>query len=105
MEAAGEWAQAVSLPRPRLLEALRDDHLRESGPCGRRGAGGCPVDLRRRANPPRANISLDTGTLAAIDEEAAAHGLTRLAFMASAALEKSPAGDLSRPFEAISQYF
>ena len=24
MEAAGEWAQAVSLPRPRLLEALRD---------------------------------------------------------------------------------
>ena len=22
---AGEWAQAVSLPRPRLLEALRDD--------------------------------------------------------------------------------
>ena len=25
MEAAGEWAQAVSLPRPRLLEALRDD--------------------------------------------------------------------------------
>jgi len=25
MEAASEWAQAVSLPRPRLLEALRDD--------------------------------------------------------------------------------
>ena len=25
MEAAGEWAQAVSPPRPRLLEALRDD--------------------------------------------------------------------------------
>src|SRR5882757_4097408 len=25
MEAAGEWAQADSLPRPRLLEALRDD--------------------------------------------------------------------------------
>jgi len=24
MEAAGEWAQVVSLPRPRLLEALRD---------------------------------------------------------------------------------
>ena len=24
MGAAGEWAQAVSLPRPRLLEALRD---------------------------------------------------------------------------------
>ena len=25
MEAAGEWAQAVPAPRPRLLEALRDD--------------------------------------------------------------------------------
>ena len=25
MEAAGEWAQAVALPRPRLLKALRDD--------------------------------------------------------------------------------
>jgi hypothetical protein len=25
MEAAGEWAQAVRVPRPRLLEALRDD--------------------------------------------------------------------------------
>ena len=24
MEAAGEWVQALSLPRPRLLEALRD---------------------------------------------------------------------------------
>jgi hypothetical protein len=25
VEGAGEWAQAVSLPRPRSLEALRDD--------------------------------------------------------------------------------
>jgi len=25
MEAAAEWAQAVPAPRPRLLEALRDD--------------------------------------------------------------------------------
>jgi HicB-like antitoxin of HicAB toxin-antitoxin system len=36
----------------------------------------------------RANISLDAGTLQAIDAEAAAHGLTRSAFIASAALEK-----------------
>ena len=38
--------------------------------------------------PAKASISLDARTLAAIDEGAAAHGLTRSAFMASAALEK-----------------
>jgi hypothetical protein len=38
--------------------------------------------------PAKAIISLDAGTLQAIDEEAAAHGLTLSAFMASAALEK-----------------
>jgi len=36
----------------------------------------------------KANVSTDAGTLQAIDEEAAAHGLTRSAFIASAALEK-----------------
>ena len=36
----------------------------------------------------KANVWMDAGTLQAIDEEAAAHGLTRSAFIASAALEK-----------------
>jgi Ribbon-helix-helix protein, copG family len=36
----------------------------------------------------KANVSLDAGTLAAIDNEARARGLTRSAFLASAALEK-----------------
>ena len=40
MEAASEWAQAVSLPRPRLLEALRDDRRVKAaladGACGSR---------------------------------------------------------------------
>ena len=35
-----------------------------------------------------ADVSLDAGTLRAIDEAAAAHGLTRSAFTASAVLEK-----------------
>ncbi len=61
MEAAGEWAQAVSLPRPRLLEALRDDSCVKAT-CGRRW---------RLAVPVGANIS--PGTLAAIGEGAAAH--------------------------------
>ena len=37
------------------------------------------------------NISLDAGTLAAIDEGAAAHGLTRSAFIASALQREDPA--------------
>jgi len=37
---------------------------------------------------PRSNVWMDACTLQAIDEEAAAHGLTRSAFIASAALEK-----------------
>ena len=36
----------------------------------------------------RINLSLDAGTLAAIDEAANARGLTRSAFLASAAREK-----------------
>ncbi|WP_442581050.1 type II toxin-antitoxin system HicB family antitoxin [Mesorhizobium sp. ASY16-5R] len=38
--------------------------------------------------PVRANLSLDSGLLAAIDEEARRRGLTRSAFLASAAREK-----------------
>ena len=43
MEAAGEWAQAVSLPRPRLLEALRDDRGVKAALADGMAAGGRPV--------------------------------------------------------------
>jgi hypothetical protein len=36
----------------------------------------------------KANLSLDTGLLAAIDDAAAARGLTRSAFLSTAAREK-----------------
>ena len=38
--------------------------------------------------PAKANLSIDTGLLEAIDEAAEAKGLTRSAFIASAAREK-----------------
>jgi metal-responsive CopG/Arc/MetJ family transcriptional regulator len=38
--------------------------------------------------PVKANLSLDAGLLNAIDKAAARHGLTRSAFLASAAREK-----------------
>ena len=44
--------------------------------------------LRDAGQPAKANLSLDAGLLAAIDEAAAARGLTRSAFLASAAREK-----------------
>ena len=44
--------------------------------------------MRDSGRQAKANISVDAGTLEAIDEEAAAHGITRSAFIASAALEK-----------------
>jgi HicB_like antitoxin of bacterial toxin-antitoxin system len=44
--------------------------------------------LFESGKPTKANVSLDARTLQAIDEGAAAHGLTRSAFIASAALEK-----------------
>jgi len=40
------------------------------------------------ARPVKANLSLDAGLLNAIDEAAARRGLTRSAFLASAAREK-----------------
>jgi metal-responsive CopG/Arc/MetJ family transcriptional regulator len=44
--------------------------------------------LRDAGRPAKANVSLDAGILEAIDEAAREHGLTRSAFIASAAREK-----------------
>ena len=43
--------------------------------------------------PAKAELSVDAGLLEAIDEAAEAHGLTRSAFMASAAREKIARGE------------
>ena len=48
--------------------------------------------LLDRGRPVRANISLDAGLLAAIDAEAKRRGLTRSAFLVSAALDKIETG-------------
>ena len=42
--------------------------------------------------PARANVSLDSGLLAAIDEAARENGVTRSAFLAAAAREKIASG-------------
>jgi metal-responsive CopG/Arc/MetJ family transcriptional regulator len=52
----------------------------------------------------RANLSLDAGLLDAIDDAAKAHGLTRSAFLASAAREKieGRAGSQGMPIDTPS---
>ena len=81
-EASGE-----KLPRRRSLEALRKDP--DVAAALAKGAAVVLVPvLRDSGRSVRANLSLDAGLLEAIDEAADAHGLTRSAFIASAAREK-----------------
>ena len=87
IEAAGEWAQAVAVPRRRLLEALRDDSCVKAALADGAVLAVVPL-IFSSGKGAKANILLDAGTLAAVDEAAAAHGLTSSAFIASAALEK-----------------
>jgi predicted RNase H-like HicB family nuclease len=75
------------LPPPRSVEALRADP--EIAAALTEGAALAIVPLLLDAGRPvRANLSLDAGLLDAINEAAKAHGLTRSAFLASAAWEK-----------------
>ena len=72
-------------PRPGRSRACRPRRGRSIGHeliHGDRSAGA------RHRRPAKANLSLDAGLLEAIDEAAQAKGLTRSAFIASAAREK-----------------
>jgi predicted RNase H-like HicB family nuclease len=91
-EALQLWAEDAlnskeGLPKPRSIEAIRKDpevarDLAEGGVLAV-----VPL-VMETGRPVKANLSLDAGLLAAIDEAAAARGLTRSAFLASAAREK-----------------
>jgi predicted RNase H-like HicB family nuclease len=86
------WCEAAiedgkRIPKARRIEALRRDP--EVAAALRDGAvlASVPliVDTGRTV---RINVSLDAGTVEAIDDAANARGLTRSAFLASAAREK-----------------
>jgi predicted RNase H-like HicB family nuclease len=84
-------ADGEEVPPPRSAETLRADP--EVAQALADGAALAIVPLLLDAGrPAKANLSLDAGLLAAIDEAAAAHGLTRSAFLASAAREKIESG-------------
>jgi predicted RNase H-like HicB family nuclease len=94
-DALAEWvADAVAdghpVPRPRTyVQILKSGEYPELGKSGM--VAFIPL-LRDTGKLARANISLDEGLLASIDEAAARRGLTRSAFLASAAREKIKAG-------------
>src|SRR5664280_2466068 len=97
VEAVRLWVEDAiddgeALPRPRSVEALRADPEIAAALAAGAVLGMVPLVLDA-GRAVRANLSLD-----AIDEAAKAHGLTRSAFLASAAREKieGPSGSRGR---------
>lgn len=86
-----DWSQTllrdgVPIPVPRGIHEVTADQATEFDPA-------CEVAvllplLIDRGRPAKANISLDAGMLEAIDTEAQRRGMTRSAFLVSAAQDK-----------------
>jgi predicted RNase H-like HicB family nuclease len=89
--AAHYAATGIALPRARSMADIIRDKSSEYDPT-RESLVLVPL-LLERARPVKANISLDAGLLEAIDEEAERRGLTRSAFLTSAALDKIEGAD------------
>ena len=76
-----------AVPRPRTADRVRSDP--DVAAALAEGAAIMIVPLiRETGRPAKANLSIDEGLLTSIDEAAAARGMTRSAFIASAAREK-----------------
>ncbi|MBS0276522.1 MAG: type II toxin-antitoxin system HicB family antitoxin [Proteobacteria bacterium] len=92
MEAIRLWAEDAiadgeKLPKPRSAEQLRKD--KDVAAALASGAALAIVPLIfDSGRPAKANLSMDSGLLEAIDEAASARGLTRSSFLATAAREK-----------------
>ena len=84
-DALRDWADVTEegggrVPRPSKLESLRRDTEVRSALAA--GAGIATVALvRETGRPTKANLSIDSGVLAALDEEAQRRKLTRSAFV------------------------
>jgi predicted RNase H-like HicB family nuclease len=95
-EAVRLWAEDTiangkELPRPRAAEGLREDPKVAAAIVEGDALAFVPL-LLDGGRPAKANLLIDAGLLAAIDEAARARGLTRSAFLASAAREKIEGG-------------
>jgi predicted RNase H-like HicB family nuclease len=84
-EALRDWAEVTEenggkVPRPRALEALRRDPDVKASLADGAGLATVPL-VRETGKPVKANLSIDSGVLAAMDEEAQRRSLTRSAFV------------------------
>lgn len=95
ISAARDWAahqegKGIALVKPRSMAEVIADPDVEFDPATE-WCVSIPVILDR-GRTVKANVSIDAGTLEAIDFEAARRGLTRSAFLVSAALDKIERG-------------
>lgn len=87
--AADMVVDGEEIPTPRSWDEIKADLDEQGEPWGIVFYIALLLD---KARPVRANISLDAGLLETIDREARDRGLTRSAFLASAAMDKITAG-------------
>ncbi|MBV9571416.1 MAG: type II toxin-antitoxin system HicB family antitoxin [Alphaproteobacteria bacterium] len=84
-EALRDWAAVMEeaggkVPRPRSLEVLRRDPELKRALAEGAGLAAVPL-VRETGKPVKANLSIDSGVLAALDAEAQRRKLTRSAFI------------------------
>ena len=84
-DALRDWVEVTEesgakVPRPRALETLRRDKDVKAALASGAGIAMVPL-VRETGTPVKANLSIDSGVLAALDEEAERRKLTRSAFI------------------------
>jgi len=84
-DALRDWIEAteesgVKVPRPSALEVLRRDPEVRAALASGASIATVPL-VRDTGKPVKANLSIDSGVLAALDEEASRRKLTRSAFV------------------------
>ena len=80
-----DWVEVTEeaqgkIPRPRILEVLRRDPEVKAALGSGAGLATIPL-VRESGKSVKANLSIDSGVLAAMDEEAKRRNLTRSAFV------------------------
>jgi predicted RNase H-like HicB family nuclease len=93
--ASHQATRGIALNRPRSVQEVIRDKTAEFDAAAGEAVVLVPL-LLDQARPVKANISLDAGLLEAIDDEAARRGLTRSAFLTSAAIDKIEDGSEKR---------
>lgn len=98
--ATHQATKGITLDRPRKVQEVIRDEAAEFDAAAGEAIVLVPL-LLDQARPVKANISLDAGPLEAIDAEAQRRGLTRSAFLTSAAIDKIEASTRETPASPV----